>query len=171
MGSCGLSLLIPRLRVVDQHNHHFQLRGGVARGICRGGSGRQSPPKPKSLRSASGRRQSRLHNFAVTFPSLFVQGEFLASILSDVGPDTLQERLLWLHSVRVFRTRSCACVVLRSPSLGPLVGLGRLDAVFVRGASSHNHTALPRCFRCAVFLHVSLKLGRRFRTAVQSTQG
>ena len=73
---------------------------------------------------------------------LLVQGEIPVSLRSGVGPDTLQERLPKLHLVRVFRTRSLACVVLRSPSLGPLVGLGRLDAVLVRGASSHNHTAL-----------------------------
>ena len=79
----------------------------------------------------------------------WVQSEFRVSLCSGVGPDTLQERLPWLHSVRVFRTRSCACVVLKSLSLGPLVGLGRLDAVFVRGASSHNHTALS-CFVCCV---------------------
>ena len=47
--------------------------------------------------------------------------------------------------------RSFACVVLKSPSLGPLVGLGRLDAVFMRGASSHNHTAFcPELLPCDV---------------------
>ena len=39
-----------------------------------------------------------------------------------------------------FLVCGAAGVVLKSPLLGPLVGLGRLDAVFVKGASSHNRT-------------------------------